>query len=324
MSRLSVGLPVYNGERYIGEAVESILSQTFEDFELIISDNASTDQTQRICEEYARGDRRVRYYRNEVNLGAGKNYNRVFELSSGEYFKWASHDDVCVPEFFMKCVAVLDKDPSIVLCYPKMVDIDGEGRRLDDRNISHIPRSERGAYLKPHQRFRRLIRTDYTCEEVFGLIRSAVLGKTRLFLNYADSDRTLLAELGLYGRFYEVPDVLFYHRLHMGMSTRVFVDRLERAVWFDPATAGEVVFPRWRQFFEYLKSILRVPLRLRERVWCFMFMGDWVRERWLLLLRELMIGLNQASQSSSPIGTQRSLKGKAGSTEEHGQRLSES
>jgi glycosyltransferase involved in cell wall biosynthesis len=86
--RVSIGLPVFNGEKYLAEALDSILSQTYRDFKLIISDNASTDRTEQICREYAAKDRRIRYYRNEKNIGAPKNFNRVFELSSGKYFRW--------------------------------------------------------------------------------------------------------------------------------------------------------------------------------------------------------------------------------------------
>ena len=98
-SRVSIGMPVFNGEKYLRESIESILDQTYQNFELIISDNASTDRTQEICLEYARKDNRISYYRNDKNLGGPRNYNRVFELSSAEYFKWAAYDDVLAPEF---------------------------------------------------------------------------------------------------------------------------------------------------------------------------------------------------------------------------------
>ena len=97
--RVSIGMPVYNGEKYLEEAIQSILAQTYSDFELVISDNASTDKTQEICLEYAARDSRVRYHRNEKNLGAAPNYNRTFELSTGQYFKWADYDDLLAEEF---------------------------------------------------------------------------------------------------------------------------------------------------------------------------------------------------------------------------------
>jgi len=303
MPQVSIGLPVYNGERFLREAIDSLLAQTLDDFELIISDNASTDGTQEICETYSTKDRRIRYYRSEANVGAGRNYNRVFELSSGTYFKWAAHDDVCAPEFLEKCVAVLERDPPVVLCYPMMIDIDEEGRNLGRRYISHITRAERAASPKPYTRFRKLIKTDYTCEEIFGVIRADILRKTKLIQNYTDSDRTLLAELGLYGRFYEVPEVLFYHRLHKGMSTRVYSVWQERTAWFDPEKAGRPVFPLTRQMLEYFKSILRVRLRWHERPLCLTMMGLWFRDNWKSTLKELVDGfmwmMKGPSRSSS-------------------------
>jgi glycosyltransferase involved in cell wall biosynthesis len=119
-SKVSIGLPVFNGENYLEAAVDSILAQTFKDFELIISDNASTDRTQEICQRYCGRDSRVRYFRSEQNHGAAWNFNRVFELASGEYFKWAAHDDMIAPDFLQKCVAVLDEDPTVVLCHSQV------------------------------------------------------------------------------------------------------------------------------------------------------------------------------------------------------------
>src|SRR5262245_31410059 len=115
--RVSIGVPVYNGERYLRECIDSILGQTFRDFELILSDNASTDATRTICEAYATRDPRVRYYRNEQNLGACRNFNRCVELARGDYFLWAAHDDAIAPEYLARCVEALDRDPSVVLSH---------------------------------------------------------------------------------------------------------------------------------------------------------------------------------------------------------------
>lgn len=128
--QVSVGMPVYNGERYIAQSIESILSQTFQAFELIISDNASTDATEQICREYAAKDPRVRYYRSDRNHGASWNHNRVVELARGEYFRWQCHDDYCGPTLLEKCLPVVHNDPSVVLCYPQFVRVNGQGRRL--------------------------------------------------------------------------------------------------------------------------------------------------------------------------------------------------
>ena len=113
--RVTIGLPVYNGQNYLVETLESLLAQTYTDFELVISDNASTDRTEAICRQYAAGDARIRYYRNDENIGASANYNRAFELGRGEYFKWAAHDDLLAPTYLERCVEVLDANPDVVL-----------------------------------------------------------------------------------------------------------------------------------------------------------------------------------------------------------------
>src|SRR5262249_36899823 len=146
--RVSIGMPVYHGEPFLKEALDSILAQTYSDFELIISDNASTDRTQEICTAYAAKDKRIQYSRNDKNLGAAKNYNRVFELSSGEYFKWAAHDDICAPDFLVRCITVLDQDPSVVLCYPREIGIDEQGKFLGNR-----PYKLDTSLTKPSERF---------------------------------------------------------------------------------------------------------------------------------------------------------------------------
>jgi len=130
LPRMSIGLPVFNGGRFLKDTVDSVLAQTFDDFELIISDNASTDDTEEIARAYAARDQRVRYFRNEANLGAAKNFNRVFELARGEYFKWTAHDDICAPSFLLRCIEVLDRDPSVTLCYTRQIDIDEQGQIL--------------------------------------------------------------------------------------------------------------------------------------------------------------------------------------------------
>src|SRR5246127_6023313 len=116
---VSVGLFVYNGERFIEEALQSILKQTFTDFELIISDNASTDRTGEIVKAYAERDNRIRYYRNEKNIGAGWNARRVYELATGKYFKWATADDFLEPDLLRRCVEILESDPGCVAAYTR-------------------------------------------------------------------------------------------------------------------------------------------------------------------------------------------------------------
>jgi len=125
---VSIGLPVYNGDRFLRQAVESILNQTFGDFELIISDNASTDGTEEMCRGLAAQDPRVRYVRNARNIGGGRNANQVFELARASFFKWHPHDDYIAPEYLERCIEVLRRDPSVILCLSKVrvVGVEGE------------------------------------------------------------------------------------------------------------------------------------------------------------------------------------------------------
>jgi glycosyltransferase involved in cell wall biosynthesis len=199
MPRVSIGMPVYNGERFLAEAIESILAQTFTDFELIISDNGSTDSTPAICERYARLDSRIRYYRNEVNLGAAPNFNRAFHLAQGEYFKWAAHDDICLPQYLERCVETLDADAQAVLCYPRTWGINADGTRDEQFTARLDTSSLRVESPRPHLRFSDMIHRYHLCHQVFGLFRRQVLARTPLIQPYTGSDRVLLAVVALYG-----------------------------------------------------------------------------------------------------------------------------
>src|SRR6202000_1115479 len=125
--RLSVGLPVYNSSAYVAESIEAILGQTFEDFDLIISDNASTDDTGDICRRYLKQDSRVRYFRQPKNIGLSPNHNFCVEQSAAELFKWAAGDDLYARDLLEKCVAALDEDPNVVLAHSLTAMIDGDG-----------------------------------------------------------------------------------------------------------------------------------------------------------------------------------------------------
>lgn len=300
--RVSIGLPVFNGEKHLKEALDSILAQTYPDFELIISDNASTDRTQEICLAYAAKDPRVRYYRNERNIGASKNFNRTFALSSGEYFKWAAHDDVLAPEFLEKCISVLEQDPSIVLCYSKTGCIDEHGALVGTYDYEMKIDSR-----KPHVRFGDLISLMYPCQATFGVIRKSVLEVTPLMGNYIGSDRNLLAEIGLIGRIYEIPEYLFFQRNNPQSYTNLSPwwepNCQILSLWWDPTRIQRIIYTY--NCLEYFRSVRRVPLRWSERLLCYAQISKWfIVEGWMLLgmdvkisfLRRLRLGhkLNSA------------------------------
>jgi glycosyltransferase involved in cell wall biosynthesis len=287
MPRISIGMPVYNGERFLEETLNALLAQTFKDVEVIISDNASTDRTQAICHAYMSKDARIRYVRNETNLGAAKNFNRVFELSSSEYFKWAAADDLCAPDYLAKCVAVLDTHPEVILCYPKTTIIDAHGNTLmlyEDGLDLRQPRV-RDRYWQANDRRGE-------CNAVLGVIRSSILRKTSLIGNYIASDRVLLTELALYGQFYELPEHLFFRRQHpQASSSNKSIESLQE--FFDPKTKGKICLYNWRHVFQHLLTIKRAPLQPVEKaqlVWIILYRAIAGRR---LLMRELRRALRQ-------------------------------
>ena len=212
--RVSVGMPVYNGEEFLGSALESILEQTFTDLELVISDNASTDSTEAMCRKYASADPRVKYWRNTENVGATENYNAVFRYARGAYFKWASSNDLCHPAFIEESVAVLERRPDVVLVYPRtqlIYDATKPPEDYDDvRNLLQDSACARFKTLLDRIRLNNMMN---------GVIRSAVLGRTPLLKNFFSSDISLMAEVALFGKFVELPEVMFYRRMDAKSAT---------------------------------------------------------------------------------------------------------
>lgn len=257
---VSIGMPVYNGERYLPEALDSIVKQTFTDFELIVSDNASTDQTESICRTYAAQDPRIRFVRNETNLGASINYQTVFRLARGRYFRWAPADDLFAPESLQACVAVLEEHPEAVLCYPKTTLIDeyGSEPRSYEDNL-HLPLSS------PVERFRRVLKQIGLANCLYGLIRRETLDKTALLGNYPGADIVLILEISLHGQFLEIPRPLFFRRMHPQASSSIqTVEGTQE--FFDPKTKGRLFMRGWRHYFEIEKATLRVPLSWKEKM----------------------------------------------------------
>jgi len=273
--RVTVGMPVYNGERFVAEAITSVLAQTFMDFELIICDNASTDSTGEICRRYAAQDERIRYYRSDRNRGAAANFNRTFALARSEYFKWAAHDDLLAPDYLEKCVASLDADPEAVLCQPLVNEVDekGETREIFDSRLLGTTSS------RPADRFAPLVLERDICKEIFGLIRKDALSRTSLHADYAGQDRALLAELSLLGRFIKLPEPLFIHRDHPDRSIWTTIARDDRILtpyhpdrimeWYNPDKVGERVWHRWRLYRDYFRMVRRHVADRMERARCY-------------------------------------------------------
>lgn len=263
---ISIGMPVFNGEKYLEDALKYILNQSYTNFELIISDNASTDNTSRICNTYALKDKRIRYYRNEKNLGITMNFNKVFKLSSGEYFKWAAYDDVLDQDYLLKCVKILQRDPSIVLCHSKTVIINEENFTVGSYDLNRKLDSQ-----KPHERFGNIIIEGVPFWIlIWGLIRSSSLRSTSLIGNYIGADRNLLAELSLIGRIHVIPKYLFYRRSHEDAYTekKVFLNPKETLKWWTKDV--RMNFPFVKIIIEYIRSVKGSTLKWSDKFLCYM------------------------------------------------------
>jgi glycosyltransferase involved in cell wall biosynthesis len=260
--RISIGLPVYNGERYLRVAVDSILNQTLRDWELIICDNASIDGTEAICREYSERDPRVRYFRNPSNIGGSRNFCKVFELARARYFKWVAVDDYCAPGFLDQCKRVLDESPDTVVCTTKVSLIDQDGkivRRYAERQ--DMPQA------RARDRMMARAEMDPMSNAVYGLMRAEVIMRTAVIGDYVGSDEVFLAEMSLYGRFAEVPEYLLFRRIHPGAySWEVTPERFREFYAPSKKTGSRFMYRAWCHLFGYLRAIGRAPLPIMERL----------------------------------------------------------
>jgi glycosyltransferase involved in cell wall biosynthesis len=233
-----------------------------------------------------------------VNIGAAANFNRVFLLSSGEYFKWAAHDDVLAPQYLEKCVHILDNDPSIVLCHCKVGRIDENGilvGNYDDWALKYI------SSCKAHKRFSDMISSRNVCWAIMGVIRAKCLAKTSLLGSYILSDANLLAELSLMGRVHEIQEYLFFRREHRQAYSSIY-NALARYNFDDPVRdygsqlgwwgvnyrSFLLRLPNWIRFIELLRSVNRVPLKFSEYLLCNIEIGKWLFRKKKALLVDLI------------------------------------
>lgn len=272
---LCIGFPVRNGEAYLAAALDSLISQSFGDFQVIISDNASTDSTAEICRDFAARDPRLRYSRTARNIGAGPNFNRVFAFSQSPFFKWMAHDDMLAPWALERMMAALSEAPKAVLVHSRLhlVGDDGEplavandGRVLDrhGRPFHRLEPVHLGEGSRPSQRFAETLRHMNWCTAIFGVMRSEALRRTHLHGNYYEADRVLLAELALLGRFIQLDEPVMIKRCHGGVS--VLKPYVEQARMINPAVAPLPKGLRLR--LGYLRTLTVGRLRWSERMAC--------------------------------------------------------
>jgi GT2 family glycosyltransferase len=190
---ISIGMPVYNGEASICQALDSLLTQSYPHVEVLISDNASDDNTGAICREYAARDQRVRYYRNGVNLGATQNFWKVYQLSAGDYFMWAAADDVRPKTAVEDCLAALLRNRTAVMAHgPVLIKANGREELIERTNEVCL------SHLKTRQRITAFTKGIKHNGIIYGLHRRDALGKC-VFGNTYGQDYLLCLQMCLLG-----------------------------------------------------------------------------------------------------------------------------
>ena len=273
--RLTVGLPVYNGDKYIAESLDALLGQSYTDFELIISDNASTDGTADICRLYEKQDSRVRYFRQPQNIGLAPNVNFIIGQARGELYKEASHDDLYARDLLESCVEALDEYPQVVLAHSWTAKVDGSGKVTEAYEYPLTTATPRAP-----DRFRSML-FGSGGDDDYGVMRMDVRRRTALMGSHHHSDRTITAEIVLHGPFYQVPDWLYFRREHAGQNGHAPVRR--RCVNMDPRRADRLRHPAVRLYGEYvwgyIRAIKRAPLSPADRRECYRYLMQWFSSR---------------------------------------------
>ena len=270
---VTVGLPVFNGENYVAETIESLLKQTYHNFELLISDNASTDGTAEICQQYAAQDSRVRYHRNERNLGANPNFNRIVKSASGTFFKWMAHDDLVAPDYLEKCVTALQVNRAAVLCHTGVKMINGQGKPL----CINENKLQGTTSAIVSDRLGAMILEDPNCQSIFAVFRTNVLRRTSLFRIHHNGDRLLMVELAMQGPFVHINEPLFINRLHSERYTAkaAKIACTQGTAWFDTNNVKKRDLPLWRSYVGYFRLVNQHVGRSPDRWRCYKQLLAW-------------------------------------------------
>ena len=276
MPRVSIGIPVFNGENFLEDAIRSVLAQSYQDLELVIADNASTDRTAEIGRDFAASDGRVRYLRNERNLGAAPNYNLVWEQSRGSLFKWLSHDDRILPEFVAQTVAALDAEPDAVLANGLVEYIDAQGKVF-----AHYP-SVLGAAggPSPAQRFAAMVLRSHSCVDFFGMVRREAMQGSLLHASFHGGDRAFLAQMALRGRLLQLQRPLVQMREHQSRYTRNQADARDRLLWHDSSLKRAATMPTLHLYRQYFHLVQQEQLSPAERRRCLLVLARWWCNNW--------------------------------------------
>ncbi|KAI95219.1 glycosyl transferase [Rhodomicrobium udaipurense JA643] len=281
LPKISIGVPVYNGLPYVGELMDSLLSQTFGDFDIVISDNASNDGTEELLRAYATADARVKYFRNETNIGLIPNYNRVFELATAPYFKWSAADDLYEPEYLAACFPAIRDDASVAVSHSETALVDRDGLALPyDSNLHACVDAQNGrTWLLDRddcacsgsrtRRFRAVLAKQIMCAPIYGLMRRETLLKTVLHQSFFGSDKLLLAELALHGRYSIAPGKLFKKRMHAEMTSVMgktsVQSRIDPSIRFKSAQLVKLG--------HYIAMLRKTDLSAAEKSRCFAYLA---------------------------------------------------
>jgi glycosyltransferase involved in cell wall biosynthesis len=281
--RVAIGLPVYNGERYVGDAIESILAQTYRDFVLVISDNASEDGTETICRELAQRDARIRYHRSERNVGAAPNFNRCVDLAPPvEYFKWSAHDDLVNETFLEECVGALDEDLDRVLAFGAVEFIDADKSLIGRQRRADLSVSATDPALRARRFVELTLESNDLYWSYYGLIRRSAL-RENPNESYIASDQVLVFELALRGQLVQVPGARFLRREHpeaWSSPIRKGRNPQDDALWFDASNRSRLVLPHVTLYRNYFRAVSRSPLTPGEKMRCRRALAYKVRREW--------------------------------------------
>lgn len=257
---LTIGLPAYNAAATIGPSIESLLAQTFGEFELLVSDNASTDGTREVVEAYVRADPRVRYLRQSENIGANGNYSHLVRVARGEFFKWAASSDLCAPTFVEKCVTALATRPDAVLAVPRTCTFVGDpstAKRYDhDIEIIDATPSARLRALNSSLRLNNVLN---------GVVRLDALRRTRLIEPYYGADIVLVGHLALLGKILLVDEPLFFRRMEVSAATAL-QDPVACRRHHYPRLSARVLFQDWKRQYGWLRAGAATPMSFAEKM----------------------------------------------------------
>jgi len=262
--RVSIGMAVYNDEKFLRPALDSLLAQDYADFELIISDNASTDATEAIGREYAARDSRIRYHRNATNIGACENFNKVFRLSSGgEYFMWAGGHDVWAPTYLSRCVEALESDRTLVQCNSVAQYMSQDGKEFTGV-MRQIDTRRYGVFVRAS-----LILWQASTFLIYSVYRASALRRPRpLWQGTTAPDLFLGFEISLLGPTAIIPEPLYFMRDNRGEQARP-ITRAQGSAMFRERMYGRSTVSGegfWRRNLEWWHVLKGAPLSYGMRI----------------------------------------------------------